>query len=79
MDWDNTTKRYGLACFESSNPPDIEAEGDASQEFDSLDEAQAWATKAIQAGRFKYMVLWDGSSGEWEWQEDFRPAADADD
>ena len=51
MDWDNTTKRYGLACFESTNPSDVEAEGDASQEFDRLEDAQAWAAKALQAGR----------------------------
>ncbi len=73
MDWQSTAKRYAIACFLTENPVDAEGYGDTPPQcFDDLQSAKKWAEKAINAGRFKYLVLWDGLSGEWIWVEDFR-------
>ncbi len=76
MDWRSTTKRFGVGCFLQPEPPDTDGEGDAAEFFDNVDEARKWAHKALQAGRFKYLVLWDGGLGElggtgWERVADF--------
>jgi hypothetical protein len=45
--------------------------GDAAQFFDSIEDGQDWARKALQAGRFKYLALWGWASVGWELLEDF--------
>jgi hypothetical protein len=75
MDWNINMKRYGLACFQSTQPDDREGDGDAFEFFDRIEDAQAWAQKALRAGRFKYLVLWDGASGYWESMEEFGGSA----
>jgi hypothetical protein len=69
--WDITGKRYGIACFESPNPLNPEGPGNASQFFDTVEEADAWAEKALRGGRFKYLVCWDSVSGWWEWSHEY--------
>jgi hypothetical protein len=59
---ENTKKR--LAIVQRHN---------ASQFFDNIEEADKWAEKALEAGRFKYLVCWDNISGTWEWSHDYGP------
>jgi len=72
MNWDNATKRYGVACFTTEEPADPDGDGDAAQFFDDKEDAEAWIKKAIRAGRFKYFVLYDWAhSGDWDYVDDF--------
>lgn len=71
--WDYMEKRFGIACFTRAKPLNLEGEGDASQFFDSIEDADEWAEKALKAGRFKYLVCWDSISGSWEWSHDYTP------
>jgi hypothetical protein len=41
--------------------------------FDTVEEADAWAEKALRGGRFKYLVCWDSISGWWEWSHEYCP------
>jgi hypothetical protein len=78
MRWTTTGKRYGIACFLNAHPREPESEGDSAQFLDKLEDAQDWAEKALTAGRFKYLALWDGVSGQWQWLEEFPPSRDAE-
>jgi hypothetical protein len=71
--WDDFQKRFGIACFTRATPLDPDGEGIASQFFDNIEEADAWAEKALKAGRFKYLICWDSISGVWEWSHDYAP------
>jgi hypothetical protein len=71
--WDDFEKRFGIACFLRAEPLDPDGEGNASQLFDSIDEVDEWAEKALKAGRFKYLVCWDSVSGFWEWSHVYFP------
>jgi hypothetical protein len=69
--WENTEKRFGLACFVVTDPDDPGGEGDSVEFFNRLDEAQKRAQVLLRAGRFKYLVLWEGGTGYWVQVEDF--------
>jgi hypothetical protein len=53
MDWDNTTKRFGLACFLSPKPSDPEGEGDSAEFFEKAEDAITRAQTLLHAGPFK--------------------------
>ena len=72
MDRNTTTKRFLLECFESANPPDADAEGDACEGFDTLPQAQERAEKLLEAGRFKCLALWMADGDYWSHHETFR-------
>ena len=65
IDWENTKKRFGLACFVVVDPDDPKGEGDGAEFFDRLEEAQTRARILLRAGRFKYLVLWEGDASGW--------------
>jgi hypothetical protein len=73
--WDDFTKRYGIDCFLRKKTALAGGTGIASQFFDSLEEADAWAEKAQAARRFKYLVCYDSIGGTWEWSHDYDPQA----
>jgi len=62
----DTKKRYQMACFVHAKPSDPDGWGDSTSTFDDLDEATKWAEKAIKAGRFKYLALWEDIGSDWE-------------
>jgi len=66
MVWGTTKHRFCLACFLSDDPIYPDGEGDGSEFFDRIEDAHARACKLLQAGRFKYLALWEGPE-EWVW------------
>jgi hypothetical protein len=70
-DWDTTLKPYGISCFVHADPPDKSAEGNAAQFFDSEKEADAWATRALRAGRFKFLALYRNLGDGWDHVKDY--------
>ena len=70
MSWDDPPKRFVIACFENRYPSDPDGEGDESIFFDDIPSAKKWGNEAIRVGRFKYLALWDSSSGYWEFVDD---------
>lgn len=78
MDRDTTTKRFVMECFEDPNPPDIDAEGDACEFFDTLPQAQERAAKLLNAGRFKCLALWMADGDYWQRHDTFRSEPSTD-
>src|SRR5437762_4747576 len=72
-DWYNATKRFGIDCFLRAENANSGGDGIARQFFDTVEEVDAWAEKALAAGRFKYLVCYDSISGTWEWSHDYGP------
>lgn len=64
--WSDIKARCGAACFISDRLVADDDEGDTPpQPFDTPEEAEAWAEKALKAGRFKRIIIWDGITGSW--------------
>jgi hypothetical protein len=70
-DWNTTVKMYGISCFVHADPPDKSAEGNAAQFFASEKEADAWARKALRAGRFKFLALYRNLGDGWDHVKDY--------
>jgi hypothetical protein len=68
--WQNTTKRFGLACFLSRTPVFPDGDGDefvfSNHKFELIDQA----LRLMRGGRFHFIVLWDAQTGDW--LDDFR-------
>jgi hypothetical protein len=58
-------KRFCVDCFISSKPLYPDGDGDGHEFLDTLDSATARAEKLFAAGRFKLVIVRDGTSGEW--------------
>jgi hypothetical protein len=63
-----------LACFLSPKPSDPEGDGDSAEFFEKAADAITRAQTLLNAGRFKYLVLWDGGAGAWNRVEEFEPS-----
>lgn len=68
--WATSTKRFGIACFHTATPANPRADGEG-EFFNSRSEAIDRIENLLTVGKVKYIVLWDGDSGNWEWDEDF--------